>query len=93
LPEDWRRWALDNFNVTAKQVQFEADMFRDYWPARPGPQAAKLDWRLTWRNWCRRAFGAKAAKVAVPLDLEAERAQQQLDETYARLRAEEDGQC
>jgi hypothetical protein len=90
LPDEWRRWALANFHVTAKQVQFEADKFDDYWPSEYGPKCAKLDWRLTWQNWCRRAFGAKAAKLATLPDPDAARAQREYDEALARLRAEED---
>ena len=30
-----------------------ADEFRDYWHARAGQGACKLDWEATWRNWCR----------------------------------------
>jgi DNA-binding transcriptional regulator YhcF (GntR family) len=92
LPDAWRSWALANFDVTARQVQFEADKFRDYWPAQHGPKASKLDWELTWRNWCRNSW-PKAAKLAVPSDPNAEREHQDLDAVYARLRAEEDGQC
>ena len=29
-------------------------MFADHWRAKPGKDGAKLDWRATWRNWCRR---------------------------------------
>jgi len=31
----------------------EADSFRDYWTAKAGKDACKLDWKATWRNWCR----------------------------------------
>jgi hypothetical protein len=27
--------------------------FRDYWHAKAGQNAVKLDWDATWRNWCR----------------------------------------
>jgi hypothetical protein len=29
--------------------------FCDYWHAKAGPNARKLDWDATWRTWCRRA--------------------------------------
>ena len=29
--------------------------FCDYWHAKAGAQAVKLDWDATWRNWLRRA--------------------------------------
>ena len=28
--------------------------FRDYWCAKPGAVACKLDWQATWRNWLRK---------------------------------------
>lgn len=30
----------------------EAEKFRNYWAARSGAGATKLDWPATWRNWC-----------------------------------------
>lgn len=55
LAPDWRPSAdeaefarslgLDPGQVAAK--------FRDYWHAKPGQAASKLDWTATWRNWCR----------------------------------------
>jgi hypothetical protein len=36
------------------RIASEAARFRDYWLARAGPQAVKLDWPATWRNWIRR---------------------------------------
>lgn len=32
----------------------EAEKFRNYWGARSGAGATKLDWPATWRNWCLR---------------------------------------
>lgn len=59
LPEDWRMWARTNFPAsTDAQVFDQADQFRDYWIAKPGAQACKLDWEATWRNWCRRGLSA-----------------------------------
>jgi hypothetical protein len=31
----------------------EAQRFRDYWQAKSGATATKLDWPATWRNWIR----------------------------------------
>ena len=28
--------------------------FRDFWHAKAGKDAAKIDWDATWRGWCRR---------------------------------------
>ena len=39
-----------------EQVRTEAAKFADYWHAKAGRDAAKLDWSATWRNWCRKAI-------------------------------------
>jgi hypothetical protein len=48
--------------VSPHKVQFEADKFRDFWHAKAGSGATKLDWSATWRTWCRTAF----EKFAMP---------------------------
>lgn len=64
LPRDWSDWTRINFaHATAEAIEGEADRFRDYWTAKSGQQAAKLDWQATWRNWCRTAFAARPATV------------------------------
>jgi hypothetical protein len=61
LPDDWRMWARTNFPAsTDAQVTDQAEQFRDYWIAKPGAQANKLDWEATWRNWCRRGLSQLA---------------------------------
>ena len=70
LPDGWRDWALSEFNVSAAQVQREADKFRDHWHGVPPaqPNSWKSDWFATWRNWCRRekTFTPRARPVARP---------------------------
>ena len=54
LPDDWRQWARMNFaHASDAMVTDEAEKFRDYWIAKTGNAATKLDWQATWRNWCR----------------------------------------
>ena len=58
IPADWAAWAItfaaeQTRPVTANQVQLVADSFRDYWHAKAGRDAAKLDWLATWRKWFR----------------------------------------
>lgn len=71
LPEDWSLpddWSADAVaaGVPPGAVRLEADKFRDYWCAKSGKDATKLDWRATWRNWCRnaadRTYRAKGSK-------------------------------
>jgi len=61
LPIDWRPSEADwqsarEAGLTSKQAEAEALNFADYWHAKPGKDALKLDWPATWRSWCRRAF-------------------------------------
>lgn len=54
LPPDWRQWARLNFaHADDAMVTAEAEQFRDFWIAKTGAGATKLDWQATWRNWCR----------------------------------------
>jgi uncharacterized protein YdaU (DUF1376 family) len=71
LKSDWHPSA-DNTayaigqGFTPAQVDRIADDFRDFWTAKSGHDAAKLDWSATWRRWVRntdpRKVAAKAAK-------------------------------
>ncbi len=47
---EWAREKRPEVNAEA-----ERDKFRDFWTAKAGKDAAKLDWRATWRNWIRNA--------------------------------------
>jgi uncharacterized protein YdaU (DUF1376 family) len=53
LPDGWRDWATKTLDMPARIVAVEADKFRDYWTAKAGKDATKVDWEATWRNWCR----------------------------------------
>ena len=54
LPEDWIEPALEiRTDWTETHARTVADSFRDYWTAKTGSAATKLDWFATWRNWCR----------------------------------------
>lgn len=53
LPEPWRAWALQA-GMPPATVDAQVETFRDYWHARAGPGARKVDWQATWRNWVRR---------------------------------------
>jgi hypothetical protein len=58
LPADFvpdLQWAVAK-GLTLSQAQTEAEKFRDYWNAKGGASAAKLDWPGTWRNWVRSAL-------------------------------------
>lgn len=40
--------------------------FRDYWAAKAGKDAAKLDWQATWRQWARKADRPGISRFAKP---------------------------
>jgi hypothetical protein len=64
LPEDWQAWAQqERPDLDATTVAYH---FRDYWVAKAGKDARKLDWEATWRNWVRgqRQAPAKASETA-----------------------------
>lgn len=54
LPEEWMEWALnerpDWGDVDVLKV---AETFKDFWIAKTGSSATKMDWLATWRNWVR----------------------------------------
>lgn len=63
LPRAWGEWALsERPDMTADDVRREAETFADYWRAKAGADARKLDWQATWRNWVRRSDGGKPAQ-------------------------------
>jgi hypothetical protein len=69
LPKAWGEWALQEFpGWTPETVRIEAAKFADFWHAKAGRDAAKLDWCATWRNWCRNAKpqSAPQATTTVP---------------------------
>lgn len=61
LPDHWRpsdtasAWAVAQ-GIPPTLCHTELPKFRDYWHAKAGPNATKLDWDGTWRNWMRTAL-------------------------------------
>lgn len=56
LADDWKPDEQDREHAEGLGLDPDgtAAEFRDYWIAKPS-NATKLDWRATWRTWCRRA--------------------------------------
>lgn len=53
LPAEWKVWA-----ITVRpdlDADAEAAKFADYYHAKAGKDASKVDWQATWRNWIRNA--------------------------------------
>lgn len=57
LPADWVPSEADIAFAEERRINWrrEAESFRDYWTAKAGADACKLDWGATWRNWVRRS--------------------------------------
>jgi hypothetical protein len=47
-------WAAET--TPGVDLAWETDKFVDYWLAKSGSSATKLDWTRTWQNWIRSAF-------------------------------------
>ncbi|VEJ45244.1 DUF1376 domain-containing protein [Bartonella vinsonii] len=45
-----------------ERVKVEMAKFRDYWKAKTGKDATKIDWQATWRNWVRNSKDHKVNK-------------------------------
>ena len=68
VPGDWVAWAMADRGWSRGDTEAEAASFIDYWHAKSGRDATKLDWQATWRNWCRNSRRqAQRLRPAVPL--------------------------
>lgn len=70
LPPDWKP-SEDESSWARKErpdldIAKQADRFRDYWIAKTGKEATKLDWTATWRNWIRNAHAEKTNGQPTP---------------------------
>lgn len=94
LPQSWGQWAMaERQDLSADDVRREAQVFADYWHAKAGADARKLDWQATWRNWVRRAdgrattprrgAGGQAIDPHAPIETYAQRAARQRVEEVA----------
>jgi hypothetical protein len=54
LPDHWKTWAVTVHHLEPDRVVRISLGFRDFWIAKAGADAAKLDWFATFRNWIRR---------------------------------------
>lgn len=58
LPTEWGRWA-EGLGMKRDDIITQSYIFKDYWTAKAGRDAAKLDWQATWRNWIRKHLEAR----------------------------------
>ncbi|AGF74979.1 phage related protein [Bartonella australis AUST/NH1] len=56
LPSNWTAdlHAAISEGLSEEQARWQEKKFRDYWRAKSGKEALKMDWQATWRNWFRR---------------------------------------
>ncbi|WP_322997936.1 hypothetical protein [Castellaniella sp.] len=60
-------WALlEQPSWTPDDALRVADSFRDYWAAKAGADARKVDWEATWRNWVRREKSPTKVRAQQP---------------------------
>jgi|SRR6516164_437573 len=67
LPRPFGNWAL-NEGYTEDVIRKEAEKFRDYWVAKSGRDARKVDWFATWRNWLRNSIPTGRKSNGLALD-------------------------
>jgi len=84
LPKEWADWAKqERPDLDLRSV---GEQFRDYWSAKAGSGATKLDWQATWRNWVRnqkQVFKqADIVRTTVPSSSLRDPALQKLDEDF-----------
>lgn len=87
----------DDFTITAEladwaaretphiDVATETEKFCDYWRAKTGKDATKLDWVATWRNWMRNArdrYGSNHTTAVSRLPMSETRAQDRINELH-----------
>jgi hypothetical protein len=54
VSEEWIEEAAkkrDEMGLCAIDMRYEAERFQNYWAAKSGGAAAKVDWKKTWMNW------------------------------------------
>lgn len=90
LPKKWGDWALKEFPVLIDtEVRAQAATFADYWHAKAGKDARKLDWEAVWRNWIRRHMEQRGRGASVTRASDPETPTETYAQRAARQRMEE----
>jgi hypothetical protein len=55
VTDDMEDWAKRKAPLAHAELEYQTEQFVDYWKARTGQIAIKLDWPATWMNWMRKA--------------------------------------
>lgn len=62
VPDDWlsdANYARETSGLSPLDLRAEALKFANYWAAKSGGSATKIDWKRTWINWCMDAKGTQ----------------------------------
>lgn len=51
MPEEWIEWAIKKRHWSRADTLDEAEKFANWWQAKGGQDACKLDWYKTWQVW------------------------------------------
>lgn len=65
-PDETQTKEAFQMGLTIQEINHEAAKFRDYWIAKSGKDATKLDWSATWRNWIRRVVEGRRSSKGAP---------------------------
>jgi len=87
-PKDTARVAQE-CNLSPAMAAREFEKFRDYWCAKSGATATKLDWQATWRNWLRKASEMGPVSKYQPRMTEREKADAIFNEAIRQAEARE----
>lgn len=64
MPDTWITDAISwRPDLSRDQIRTEATAFCNYWQAKTGAGATKLDWHKTWHNWVLKAHAKPEKKV------------------------------
>ena len=66
IPDQNQTNEAAGMGLTMQEIDNEAAKFRDYWIAKSGQSATKVDWSATWRNWCRNVIERRGGKAGKP---------------------------
>jgi hypothetical protein len=61
LPQAWRDETLQEFDATETAIAEQAKAFFNFWTAKAGSGAVKLNWKRTWENWAARSFRPRSS--------------------------------
>jgi hypothetical protein len=68
VPDDWLAEGeayREMGNLPPLDLRAEALKFANYWAAKSGGSATKIDWKRTWLNWCLTAKGTQNVTVRI----------------------------